>query len=53
MSSKVKNIKDILEEYAPLKLKQSYDNAGLVGGNEEAGIGRIILELSKSTYKYA
>ena len=30
MSLKVKNLKDILEEYAPLELKQSYDNVGLM-----------------------
>ncbi len=31
----VKNIENIIEEYAPLYLKESYDNVGLMVGNSK------------------
>ena len=45
MSLKVKNIKDIMEEYAPLELKQSYDNVGLMLGNSDSEITGILIAL--------
>jgi len=45
MSLKVKNIKDILEEYAPLELKQSYDNVGLMIGDVSLEITGILIAL--------
>ena len=45
MSLKIINIKDILEEYAPLELKQSYDNVGLMLGNIDLEITGILIAL--------
>jgi len=45
MSLIVKNIRDLLEEYAPLELKQSYDNVGFMVGNQESEITNILVAL--------
>jgi dinuclear metal center YbgI/SA1388 family protein len=45
MSLKVENVKNILEEYAPLELKQSYDNVGLMIGNVNSEITGILIAL--------
>ena len=39
----VKDITTLLEEFAPLKLQESYDNAGLICGNPEAEVSSILL----------
>lgn len=41
----VKDITTLLEEFAPLKLQESYDNAGLICGNPEAEVSSILLTI--------
>ncbi|MDE6450794.1 MAG: Nif3-like dinuclear metal center hexameric protein [Odoribacter sp.] len=41
----VKNIAALLEDFAPLSLQESYDNAGLVCGNPEAEVSSALLTL--------
>lgn len=45
MSLKVKHIKNIMEEYAPLHLKESYDNVGLMIGDLESEVTSILVAL--------
>jgi dinuclear metal center YbgI/SA1388 family protein len=45
MSLKVKDIIDIMESCAPSFLKESYDNVGLMIGNPEAEVSRILVAL--------
>ncbi|KAJ53877.1 dinuclear metal center YbgI/SA1388 family protein [Clostridium tetanomorphum] len=45
MSLKVKDITKILEEYAPLRLKESYDNVGLMIGDPNCEITSILIAL--------
>lgn len=45
MSLKIKDIMEIMEDYAPLKLKESYDNVGLMIGNPECEITSILVAL--------
>ncbi|EJO5347185.1 Nif3-like dinuclear metal center hexameric protein [Clostridium botulinum] len=45
MNLKVKNIENIIEEYAPLYLKESYDNVGLMVGNSKAMVNKILVAL--------
>jgi len=45
MSLKVKHIKDIMEEYAPVQLKESYDNVGLMVGDINSEITSILVAL--------
>lgn len=40
---KVKEIADVIEDFAPKNLQESYDNAGLQVGNPEAGISAVLL----------
>lgn len=41
----VKDIAALLENFAPLSLQESYDNAGLVCGNPEAEVSSVLLTL--------
>lgn len=41
----VKNIENIIEEYAPLYLKESYDNVGLMIGDSKATVNKILVAL--------
>lgn len=45
MSLKVKNIHRIMEEHAPLRLKQSYDNVGLMVGDMNSEVTSILVAL--------
>ena len=42
---KVKEIRKVLEEFAPLKLQESYDNAGLVCGSNEWDVKGVLCTL--------
>ncbi len=42
---KIKEITKVLEEYAPLSIQESYDNAGLLTGNFETEVSGILLTL--------
>ena len=42
---KVRNIEDIMEKYAPAILKEDYDNVGLMVGDSEAGVTKILIAL--------
>ncbi|MFP4470685.1 MAG: Nif3-like dinuclear metal center hexameric protein [Bacteroidales bacterium] len=42
---KIKNITAAIEEFAPLSLQESYDNAGLIIGNPEAETERALITL--------
>lgn len=41
----IKDITRLIEEFAPLCLQESYDNAGLVCGNPEAQISSVLLTI--------
>lgn len=43
MSLKVNNVSEIMEKYAPLNLKESYDNVGLMVGSPEREITSILV----------
>jgi len=45
MSLKVKDIVGIMEEYAPGRLKESYDNVGLMVGDSNCEVTRILIAL--------
>ncbi|NEZ45726.1 Nif3-like dinuclear metal center hexameric protein [Clostridium niameyense] len=45
MSLKIKDIQDIMEQYAPLYLKESYDNVGLMVGDSESIVKNILVAL--------
>lgn len=45
MSLKVRDIKDIVEKYAPLNLMESYDNVGLMVGNLNQNVNSILVAL--------
>lgn len=45
MSFKVKDLCGIIEEFAPQKLKEDYDNVGLMVGNTEDNINSILMAL--------
>lgn len=45
MSLKVKDIENIIEEYAPLILKEDYDNVGLMVGDSQCEITSILVAL--------
>lgn len=45
MSLKVKDIIRIMEKYAPPKLKEDYDNVGLMVGDREAEVTSILIAL--------
>ena len=40
---KVRDITSLIEEFAPLRLQESYDNAGLIVGREDDEIHRVLL----------
>jgi len=42
---KVKDITQFLEELAPLHLQESYDNAGLIVGNREMEVSKVLVSL--------
>lgn len=42
---KLKNFINIMEEIAPLKYKESYDNVGLMVGDEESEITKVLVAL--------
>lgn len=48
MSLIIKNISELLEEYAPLNLKESYDNVGLMVGDSENSVSSILVSLDCS-----
>jgi len=45
VSLKVKHINDFMEEYAPVELKESYDNVGLMIGNINSEVTSILVAL--------
>jgi dinuclear metal center YbgI/SA1388 family protein len=45
MSLKLMDVKDIMEEYAPLMLQEGYDNSGLMVGDLNAEITSILIAL--------
>lgn len=45
MSLKIKHIKNIIEQYAPLDLKESYDNVGLMVGDVESEVTSVLVAL--------
>lgn len=45
MTLKVRHIKDLMENYAPLSLKESYDNVGLMVGDLECEVTSILVAL--------
>lgn len=45
MNLKVKDIDKILEEHAPAKFKESYDNVGLMVGDRECEVNSILVAL--------
>ena len=45
MHLNVKNIENIIEEHAPLYLKESYDNVGLMIGDSRATVNKILVAL--------
>jgi len=45
MFLKVKDIEDIMEDYAPKVLKEDYDNVGLMVGDKEAIVTKILIAL--------
>lgn len=45
MSLKVKDINQIMESFAPVKLKESYDNVGLMVGSLESEVSNILIAL--------
>jgi dinuclear metal center YbgI/SA1388 family protein len=45
MALKVKNVADIMESLAPVKLKDNYDNVGLMVGNKENSVTNILVAL--------
>ncbi|MGH4050969.1 MAG: Nif3-like dinuclear metal center hexameric protein [Clostridium sp.] len=45
MFLKVKDIEDIMEDYAPEFLKEDYDNVGLMVGDKEAIVTKILIAL--------
>ncbi|WP_125152544.1 Nif3-like dinuclear metal center hexameric protein [Clostridium rectalis] len=45
MALKVGNIMEIMEMFAPLKLKEDYDNVGLMVGNPECEVTSILIAL--------
>ncbi|MEG2771342.1 MAG: Nif3-like dinuclear metal center hexameric protein, partial [Alistipes sp.] len=40
---KIKEITSILEQFAPLSLQESYDNAGLIVGHPDAQVHKALL----------
>lgn len=45
MSLKVKDISKLIEDFAPIKLKESYDNVGLMVGDRETTVSSILIAL--------
>lgn len=45
MSLKIKDVAAIIENYAPIKYKESYDNVGLMIGDREAVVSNILIAL--------
>lgn len=45
MSLKIKDIDKIMEEYAPSKFKESYDNVGLMIGDKKTKVSSILVAL--------
>lgn len=45
MSLKVKELRSIMEQYAPVNLSESYDNVGLMVGNSEQNISSVLVAL--------
>ncbi|MGH4125834.1 MAG: Nif3-like dinuclear metal center hexameric protein [Clostridium sp.] len=45
MFLKVKTIEDIMEVYAPARLKEDYDNVGLMVGDSDATVTKILIAL--------
>lgn len=43
--TKIKDVSSFLEEFAPLRLQESYDNAGLILGNPNAEIKNVLITL--------
>ncbi len=46
--SKVKEITDVLESIAPLALQESYDNAGLIVGDEQSEVKGVLICLDST-----
>ena len=43
--SKIKDITNYLEEFAPLKLQESYDNSGLIVGDTNNSVSNVLLTI--------
>ena len=41
----IKNITDCLEEFAPLSFQENYDNAGLLVGDSNWNVGKVLFTL--------
>ena len=41
---KIRDIAEVIERYAPLRLQESYDNAGLIVGRPEDEVHQALLE---------
>ena len=41
----IREIKQVLEHYAPLELQEAYDNAGLIIGNPDTKISNVLISL--------
>ena len=39
----IREIKQVLEHYAPLELQEEYDNSGLLIGNPEMEISKVLV----------
>ena len=46
--TKIKNITDSLEQWAPLKYQEGYDNAGLVVGDPECEVKGVVIALDST-----
>ena len=46
---KIKDIAEVIERYAPLRLQESYDNAGLIVGRPEDEVHKALLAVDEQT----
>ncbi|MBA3900260.1 MAG: Nif3-like dinuclear metal center hexameric protein, partial [Bacteroidetes bacterium] len=45
---KIKDVMKVLEEFAPLPLQESYDNSGLIVGDKQAEVNKILICLDST-----
>ena len=46
---KIRDIAEVIERYAPLRLQESYDNAGLIVGRPEDEVHQALLAVDEQT----